>query len=331
MYKLTTPITIKNLKLKNRLVMPPMATAKSDDGKVSQELIDYYVEKSDGGYIGLIIVEHSYISLEGKASLGQLSMSSDADLEGLKKLVNAIHANGTKIFAQISHAGEATETEITGRRVLSPRVRSGKADSNNQPETMQAEDIEKVIVDFANAAKRAKLAGFDGVEIHSAHGYLLNQFYSPLINNRQDAYNGNTIEGRIKLHLEVIRAVREVVGKDYTIALRLGASDYEDGGTSLDDSVVAAKAFENAGVNLLDITGGMCGYINPHNKEQGHFSELSEKIKDKVSIPVLVTGGIKDVAVANELITTDKTDLVGVGRAILKDSLWAKRAIESFD
>lgn len=232
-------------------------------------------------------------------------------------------------MAQISHAGGAAKTSITGRTTLSasanPLPRAGK-ENTDIPKEMNLLDIQKVVDDFAKAAIRAKKAGYDGVEIHSAHGYLLNQFYSPLTNKRTDEYSGSTLMGRIKLHLDVIQTVREAVGKDYPIALRLGACDYIPGGSTLQDSIAAAKEFEKAGIDLLDISGGFCGYINPYSKEQGYFSEITEELKKHISIPIILTGGIVDAAAAEKLLLENKTDLVGVGRAILKNSDWAKNA-----
>lgn len=327
---LNSSIMVRNLELRNRLVMPPMATAKAgNDGKVTEQLCQYYDEKSRGGYIGLIITEHSYISPEGKAGKGQISMASDSDIAGLSKVTEIIHRNGTKVMAQINHAGGAASERITGltpvsaSAVKSPRMPV----TEPAPRELTLPEIGKVISDFAQAAQRAEKAGFDGVEIHSAHGYLLNQFFSPLTNRRRDEYSGASLGGRIRLHLEIIRAIRSAVGNDYPVALRLGACDYIDGGTTIDDSIFAAKEFEDAGVDLLDISGGFCGYIHPSVKEQGYFSEITEELKKHIKIPVILTGGIVDAAAAETLLAEHKADLIGVGRAILKDSEWSKRAI----
>ena len=330
MSMLNTPIHIGNLEIKNRLVMPPMATAKSSsDGKVTKQLCDYYAEKSNGGYIGLIIVEHSYISPDGKASLGQLSISDDSDIPGLKKLTDVIHQNGSPVFAQLNHAGSATTKDITGLQTISASPVQSPKGGASLPKEMTSEDMKKVVDSFAKAALRAKQAGFDGVEIHSAHGYLLNQFYSPLSNKRKDDYNGSTIEGRMKLHLEVIQAVRGAVGKEYPISLRLGACDYQTGGSTIEDAVQAAVALEKSGIDLLSLSGGFCGYIHPTIKEQGWFSEISQAVKNKVSTPILLTGGVAEARFAEELLKHNKADLIGVGRAILKDSAWAKNAVSS--
>lgn len=331
MSTLNSPIKIGNLELKNRLVMPPMATAKAtEQGKVTESICDYYNEKSLGGYLGLIITEHSYVSLEGKAGRGQISMAEEEDIEGLKKLTEVIHKNKTKVFAQLSHAGGAAKSEITGKTVYGasafPMPKTGFV-----PEEMTLVEIQKVIDAFVKAALRAKKAGFDGVEIHSAHGYLLNQFYSPLTNKRNDDYHAQSLKGRLKLHIEIIEAVRKVVGDDYPIALRLGACDYQDGGSTIQDGVEAAKLLAKVGIDLLDISGGFCGYIPPNHTEQGYFSEVTKAIKSVVEIPVLLTGGIVDAKAANRLLENKDADLIGVGRAILKDSLWAKKARNELD
>lgn len=326
---LNSPLKVGNLELKNRLVMPPMATSKAIEGQINEDICNYYDEKSLGGYIGLIITEHSYVSLEGKASKGQVSIAEDQDIDGLKKLTAVIHKNGSKVLAQISHAGGAAKHDTIGKEVYgasaSPMPKTGIV-----PIEMSLLDIQKVVSDFTKAALRAKQAGFDGVEIHSAHGYLLNQFYSPLTNKRTDEYGAQTLHGRLKLHHEIIDSIRKAVGYNYAIALRLGACDYMEGGSTLQDGIMAAKLLEQAGIDMLDISGGFCGYINPNSKEQGYFSEITQAIKSVINIPVLLTGGITDVEAAEMLLQNEKADLIGVGRAILSHSLWAKEAITAF-
>lgn len=316
------------LKLTNRLIFPPMATAKSDvDGKVNQEILDYYDEKSKGGYISLIIVEHSFITPEGRANKGQLSLADNSTVEGLKKLAYTIHKNGSKAVVQLNHAGSLTTREKTGYEILGPSAVVNPR-GTEIPKELTKKDIKEIVQNFKDAARRVKDAGFDGVEIHSAHGYLLNQFYSPLTNKRDDEYGGDIL-GRINIHLEVIKAVKEAVGEDFPVLLRLGACDYAEGGNSIEDCKIAASEFEKAGIDILDISGGMFGYIIPGLNEQGYFQKVTEEVKKVVSIPVMLTGGITDINVAENLLALGKADLIGVGRAIFKDSLWAKRAIES--
>lgn len=331
MSKLNSALKIHDLELKTRLVMPPMATAKAgEQGEVTDAVVSYYDEKSAGGYIGLIITEHSYISQEGKAGAGQVSIAADSNIEGLSRVTEAIHKNGSKVFAQINHAGGRAKTEVTGCTVLAPSAVL-QPRGTVVPTEMTKADLEKVVQDFAAAAIRAKKAGYDGVEIHSAHSYLLNQFYSPLSNKRTDEYGAQNMDSRLKLHMEVIRAVRAAVGEDYPVALRLGACDYMEGGSTLEDAVEAAIKLEQAGIDMLDISGGFCGFMRPGATEQGYFAELTEAIKKVVRIPVLLTGGITEAAVAERLLNENKADLIGVGRAVMKDSSWSKNAILSLE
>lgn len=327
---LKQPIKIKNVEIKNRLVMPPMATSKTGNGQVTQELVDYYDEKSKGGHIGLIITEHAYVTKDGMANIGQVSISSDKDIEGLKRITETIHKNGSKVIAQISHAGSSAIPKVTGSEIISasPIANTGATGKTGIiPREMSLEDIQRVVRSFADAAKRAKESGFDGVEIHSAHAYLLNQFFSPLTNKRTDNYGG-TLDNRIRIHLEIIKEVRKAVGEDYLVALRLGACDYMDGGNTVEAGVAASKSFEKAGVDLLDISGGFCGIIRPNHNKPGYFGELTEAIKKEVSIPIILTGGITEGEHAEKLLEEEKADLIGVGRAILKDSNWAKKVME---
>lgn len=325
---LLKPLQAGSLELTNRLVMPPMATAKAEpDGKVSQPIMDYYAEKSAGGYISLIIIEHSFITKEGKASNQQLSAAEDSDIEGLSKLAETIHRNGSKTVMQINHAGSGTSEDITGTVPVAPSEIANPR-RGTMPRELTRSEIQDIVAAFGEAARRTKAAGFDGVEIHSAHGYLLNQFFSPLTNKRPDIYNGD-VKNRIRIHLEVIEAVRSVVGRDFPVLLRLGASDYIAGGTTLEDSLIAARSFEKAGIDILDISGGFCGYTVPGLSGQGFFAPLSEAFKRAVSIPVILTGGITEAQAAERLLAEGKADLIGVGRAILNDSKWAEKAVKS--
>ena len=329
MENINKSIKINTLELKNRLVFPPMATSKSDDGWVNDQLVAYYDEKSRGGHIGLIITEHAYISMDGKASENQISISRDEDILGLSKIVDAVHKNGSKIFAQINHAGNAATKDVTGCDVVSASALEMEVMVRKRELSKEftKEDLKKLVENFVNAGIRAKKAGYDGVEIHSAHFYLLNQFYSPLSNKRTDEYGGK-LENRIRIHLEIIKAMRNALGEEYPIALRLGACDYTDGGNNLEDAVYAAKAFEAAGIDLLDISGSFYGYTNPLTKDEGYFKEASQAIKSHVSIPVILTGGIRSLETAENLLGDGYSDMVGIGRPIFKDSNWIEKNIK---
>jgi len=325
---LLAPLTSGKLHLKNRLIMPPMATAKAEtNGQVNSALLDYYQEKSAGGYLSLVIIEHSYIQIEGKASENQLSVADGSTVLGLEKLAATIHANGVKTVMQLNHAGSAADPAITGSEAVGPSAILNPR-KGGIPRELTPIEISAIVAAFGDAALRVKQAGFDGVEIHSAHGYLLNQFLSPLTNQRTDEYGGSLLN-RIRIHLQVIKAVRAAVGNEFPIFLRLGAADFTAGGTTIEDSQLAAVEFEKAGVDILDISGGFCGYTRVDHDEPGYFALLAVAMKQVVTIPVILTGGITEVQDAEQLLVQGKADLIGVGRALLKNSHWAQLAVET--
>jgi len=308
--------------LRNRIIMPSMATEKAVQGMPSEAQINYYKERAKA--TAMIILEHEYVSNEGMASKGQLSMADDFVIEGYRKLTKAIHEDGALILAQISHAGGvARDIEDT------PVAPSPIVIRPNMPEPreMTVKDIKRVIQAFTDAAVRAQKAGFDGVEIHAAHGYLLNQFYSPLTNHRRDEYTGCTMEGRTGFHTEIIRAVRNAVGNDFIVSLRFGACDYMDGGSEIKDIPFAARIFEQVGIDFLDISGGHCGYTINGKTEPGWFAELSKSAKQAVKIPVMLTGGVKTGEDAEMLLEEQATDLIGVGRSMMQDADWTQKAL----
>lgn len=319
---LKEPLMVNHLELRNRIVMPPMATGKADHGMPDDSLVCYYAARADA--TGLIIVEHEYVSPEGMAHGNQLSMADDSVIPAYKKLTAAIHERGAAVFAQINHAGALARD--SGLPAVSP---SGISiwDKVNAAQAMTLGDINRVKSCFVSAAIRAGSAGFDGIEIHSAHGYLLNQFYSPLTNRRTDAYNGQTLEGRTRLHAEILQAVRKAVGSDYPIAIRFGACDYAEGGSQKEEIPKACRIFANAGADLLDISGGVNGFMIKGVSEPGWFSELSMLARSSVRIPVLLTGGINTGDEAEALLRKGAADLIGVGRAMLKKADWAVEAM----
>ena len=319
---LKEPIRINQLLLRNRIVMPPMATGKADHGAPDEGLTGYYVARANG--TALIILEHAYVSPEGMAHSTQLSLAEDSLIPAYRKLTDAVHERGAAIFAQLNHAG--AQARDSGLPAVSPSgVPVGKRES--APRAMTAGEIEGVKESFVSAALRAKAAGFDGVEIHSAHGYLLNQFYSPLTNRRTDAYTGQTLEGRTRLHAEILRAVRSAVGEAYPVAIRFGACDYREGGGRIAEIPEACRVFAEAGADLLDISGGLNGFTVEGRTEPGWFSELSVPAKNSVRIPVLLTGGVCTAEDTERLLRENAADLIGVGRAMLKDADWAAAAL----
>ena len=318
---LNEKILINQCEIKNRLVLPPMATGKADDGNAGEAIISYYTNITQSKKIGLVITEHACISERGRAHDNQMRITAAADLNKLHQLTDAIHSNDSKVFAQISHAGfrAACENPLGASAVPDPFRKNPVI-----PEEASSEDLQQIISDFASAALRCKKAGYDGVEIHSAHGYLLNQFYSPLSNKRTDAYGQN----RILLHLQVIQAVRAAVGPDYPVIIRLGACDYAENGSSIEDAVQACIAFEKAGIDAIDVTGGLRGYTRPDKTDCCYFEDASSAIKNAVSVPVIAAGGIRTKDDCERLLSQGACDLAGIARPLLKDPFYPDQIID---
>ncbi len=335
MSDLRSSLEIKGLTLQNRLVMPPMALdIAGETGHVTDRIKEHYKARADvgteSGKLGLIIVEHSYVSLDGIVHPCQLGVYDDDCIPGLKQLVQTIHQAGVAAGLQISHAGaRGLNDPVAPSRIATPflkRFKRAEDKNENQadpPRQLEREEIRRIAEDFARGAKRAKDAGFDMVEIHGAHGYLLNQFLSPLTNQRKDDYGGSFIN-RMRFSLEVLEGVRAAVGPDYPVFFRLGADDRMTGGNTIADGTEIAMILAGAGVDCLDVSGGLGGYIQ--KGPEGFFCYMADAIKPHVDIPVLLTGGIKTGAYANRLICEGHADLAGVGRAILADPKWINRA-----
>lgn len=328
MVKLLEPISIKGLEIRNRIVLPPMAMDMANkEGLVTGETKDHYKKFAKMG-LGTIILEHHYIDINGKNSKGQLAIDRDECIEGLNEVSKIIHENGVACGVQINHSGSLTNSTITGKKIIGPSAILHPK-GTEIPEEMSSVEINNVKRYFREAAARVKKAGFDFVEIHGCHGYLLNQFLSPLTNARLDEYGGIRAN-RIKLPIEVIKEIREEVGEDFLIFYRIAADDNMDNGITIDDAKYLAVKLVDAGVDVLDVSQGLAG-SRPITNQQGFFVHLAEGIKSVVNIPVITTGGISEALFAHQVINDAKADMIGVGRAILSDDQWVKKSIQQLN
>jgi 2,4-dienoyl-CoA reductase-like NADH-dependent reductase (Old Yellow Enzyme family) len=320
--KLSDPLKVNEMMLKNRLVMPPMHTGLATiEGIVTDDLIKHYAQRSSA--LGLLIVEHTYVSREGQYSERQLGVHEDGLIPGLRELSRSIHGRGTPAVLQLNHAGRKAREEVTGMTPITPSP-------YENTRVLREEEIGNVIEDFASAAQRAMRAGFDGVEVHGAHGFLLDQFYSPLSNARRDGYGGS-LENRMRFPLAVVEKVRERID-DGLLLFRLGSDDLDPRGIRIEDSEIFASRLEDFGVDIIDVSGGMCG-SRPGQLEgvKGYFIPQAQRIHKVVSVPVIGVGGITDPAYADRILRDGAVDLVAVGRALLEDPQWAEKAFEILD
>ena len=325
---LLSPLGFSGLTLRNRIAMPPMWSGQARaDGTVTDQIIEYHRVRAAAG-CGLVTVEHSFVHPGGRHSTTQLGVHDDAMIPGLARLAAAITAEGAVACLQISHAGSRTSSAVLGRRPVAPSaVRHPCEPEGEVPEPLTPGGIAEVIAAFGAAAARARQAGFAAVEVHAAHGFLLSQFLSPLSNQRADDY-GVSVSGRRRLHLQVAGEVRQRIGHDRAVFIRLGACDEMTGGLTLDEACLTAVRLEEAGVDLISVSGGLMG-SRPAGREPGYFVPYAAAIKSFVRIPVMVTGGISEPGLADRVIRNGQADLVGIGRAMLNDADWARKAIEA--
>jgi len=308
--------------------MPPISSMLSAaDCQVTKDLIAYYAERAKGG-VGTIIVEYAYIDeFESRAAISQLGVQSDHHITGLNELAEAIQSYGARAVLQIAHGGRQTDPSKMGMTPAAPSaipdpLLSSTLGTPNWVRELSQEEIQEIIDSFADAARRTKMAGFDGVELHGAHGYLLCQFLSPFSNHRNDMYGGD-LEGRARMPLETVDRVRSTVGKDYPLLYRLSADEFVRGGLTLEETVRFAQMLEEAGVNCIDVSCGNYASIHrlvpPIYFNHGYFTYLAEEIKKAVSIPVIAVGAIAEPEHANWLIEQGKADYVAMGRALIAD------------
>jgi len=315
-------IEICTMELKNRIVMPAMGTNfATEDGFVTRRLVNYYVERAKGG-VGLIIVEGAYTESRGKGSIRQLAVDTDDKISGLKQLARTIKANSAKVAVQLFHGGRQSHSSIIGTQPVSASEVFCRL-TQETPRALTVEEIHDVVEAFAEGARRMKTAGFDAVEIHGAHGYLINQFLSPLTNKRTDSYGGD-LRGRTKLLLEILGRIRDKVGGDYPILCRINGDDYIEGGLTFEEAKKIAQMLEDAGVDALHVSGGIYDSpvpvtTGPMALPRGHMVHLAAGIKEVVDVPVIAVGRINGPELAEKILQEGKADLVSMGRALLAD------------
>jgi 2,4-dienoyl-CoA reductase-like NADH-dependent reductase (Old Yellow Enzyme family)/thioredoxin reductase len=331
--KLFEPISMGKLKLKNRLVMLPMGTSyATPSGEVTQRTIDYFSERAKGG-VGLITVGN--ISPHHPNVMNQLVLSSDWVLMGHFELVEKIHALGAKIAAQVNHTGKQkyTESRLPGEELISsspiPTIFLGEVYPTPWP--LSKGEIYQIIEKYAKAAERAKKVGYDIVELHGAHGYLINQFISPFMNKRTDEFGGS-LENRMRFPLELIRAVRQAVGREFPIGFRLSAEEFVPGGITLEESSAIAQMLEAAGVAYISVTVGV--YDTAHKMidlmpdPEGWKEFVWEGIKKTVKIPIIAGGGLRHPDFCERVLKQGKADLIGLARPLFADPEWARKTKE---
>lgn len=318
---LFSPYRIKNVQLKNRIVMPGLASFLiQDDGSITDTTIEHYRRRAAGGP-AMVIVEACAVSPEGIVSPHQARIYDDRFIEGLAKISQAIRSEGAVPAVQIHHGGRQTSVKVIQRKPLAPSPIPCPT-IRGEVEPLTLEGIQALVRKFGDAAERAIKAGFDLIEIHGAHGYLINQFLSGFSNIRTDEYGGDTI-GRTRFAKEVVQEIRKRIGDEYPISFKISAIEYVKDGLTVEESIEILKLMVHAGVDIVQISAGNDAtpewICQPMFMEKACLADAAEKVKSVLDVPVMAVGRINDPLIADEIIRTKKADLVCIGRGLLAD------------
>ncbi len=327
-----SPIRVGKMEIANRLVVAPMVTQYcNSDGTASDRWIAYHEAKAKGGW-GLIITEDFAVDPLGRGFSCVPGLWDDAQIESHAELTRAVHRHDAKIMAQIYHAGRQTSWHVAGAQCVAPSPIACPA-IQEMPLELSVPDIQRIVERFGDCALRAKKAGFDGVEIHGAHGYLLSSFMSLHSNKRTDMYGG-CLMNRLRLPIEVIQNVRAKVGKDFAVGFRINGDELVVGGRTIEDTKAIAAILEENGVDVLHVTLGSYAtprFVGPAACPHGWIADYAAEVKKVVNIPVITVNRINDALLAETIISSGKADIVAMGRGSLADpALPAKAAAGAF-
>jgi 2,4-dienoyl-CoA reductase-like NADH-dependent reductase (Old Yellow Enzyme family) len=317
------PTVIKQMSLANRFVRSATWEGMAgDDGSCTPKLWELMIQLAEGG-VGLIISSHAYVSQEGQAGPWQLGIYSDKLVAAFSEMTKTVHKSSGKIVMQLAHAGLLANPALTGQPPKGPspfeRVPTSQA--------MNHGEIQKVVEAFGKAALRAQTAGFDGVQIHAAHGFLLSQFLSPFFNKRSDQYGGS-IQNRARLVLEVYQSVRSKVGDQFPVMIKLNSEDFLEGGLSVVEMVEVASMLETVGIDAMELSGGTLysGKCTPvrqrkagSEEEEAYHLAGARRYKEKIGVPLMLVGGIRSYGVAEKLVKEGLADYISLSRPLIRE------------
>lgn len=315
---------INGMKLANRFIRSATWEGMAaEDGSCTPKLVKLIAGLAKGG-VGLIISGHTYVQKRGQALKWQMGVSRDEHIKGLCTMSRAVHDNGGKIFLQIAHAGLYAHTELINRNPLAPSMIEGL--SKYPYDEVTTKDIHEIIESFVEAAQRAKEAGFDGIQIHSAHGYLLSQFLSPFYNRRNDEY-GSSVKGRARILLDIIKKVKSAVGKRFPVLIKMNCNDFLEGGLTQKDSLKTAMLLQDAGIDGIELSGGtqVSGRLGPvrmgivSEKKEAYFLEGIVSFKKTLSVPVILVGGIRSFQLAEKIVHDGHADYISMSRPFIRE------------
>lgn len=328
MKNIFSPIQVGGLKLKNRIVMPPMCQfcVEKEDGVANEWHYVHYVSRAIGG-VGLIIIEMTNVDPDGRITNRCLGLWSDEQIQPLKRIVDECHRYGAKVAVQIAHAGR--KAEDAPQAVSASEV--AYSENSKTPRALSTQEVDAMVEKYKEAAMRAVQAGFDSIELHGAHGYLIQQFHSPLTNKREDAYG----KDRALFGKRIIEAVRSVMPKEMPLIFRISAIEYVEGGYDLDYAVALCKEYQKSGVDIFHISSGgegpLVGSAGRPGTHGGYQVPLARRIKEETGLPVIAVGKLESYDLANSVIGNEDADMVAIGRGLLRDANWPIQAALHLD
>ncbi len=325
---LFTPVAVGSLTLPNRIVMAALGTDYANpDGSVSDRLIHFLARRARGG-VGLVVTEATAVAASGAPFPGVPRAGDDRYLDGLARLARAVKAEGARVALQLYHAGRQMSARLSGIQPVAPSAIPCPM-IRTLPRALEAEEIEALVEAFAEAAARARAAGFDAVELNGGHGYLLHQFLSPLSNARDDGWGGDA-DRRVRFPLEVVQRMRQRVGRDFPLLFKLSAEEHLPGGLTLADTVPAARRLVEAGVDAVVASAGTYAsfgwLVQPALRPQGCLRRYAAAFKQALPVPVVAIGRLQDPAMLETMLRAGEADLVALGRALLADPDWPAKA-----
>ncbi len=331
MEKLFETTQINGLTMSNRFVRSATYEGMANpDGSASPRLIDMMVKLAEGG-VALIITGLASVRKDGRTLPLQLEIHGDDMLPGLSQMTDAVHKAGGKIAMEIAHGGAQTSPELIGQTPMGPSALSGEKGFTCRE--MTPKEITDVVQAFGQAAARAKMAGFDAVQLHAAHGYLLSEFLSPFLNRRTDSYGGS-VRNRARMVLETYRSVREAVGRQYPVMIKLNSSDSIEGGVGVEDMLQTAVMLAEAGIDAIEVSGGTTTALFMGNPDgswgkiapaEAYWREAAMRLKKTVPVPVMLVGGIRSYEVAAKLVDDGVADYISMSRALIREPDLVKR------
>jgi len=325
MKKIFEAVNIGSLRLKNRLVRSATWENMADDkGHMTQDLFSVYENLACGG-VGMIITGYAFVMADEQPNPGMMGIYDDSFIEEYRKLTDMVHAHGSRIVMQIVYGGSCAAYPTEGRVIWSP---SGVADlaTGIVPTPMSRDDIKTLVNAFGDAASRVKAAGFDGVQFHGAHGYLLSQFMTPYYNRRTDEYGGS-VENRARIVLEVYDEVRRIVGDAYPVMIKINSQDFIEDGLTVEDSLAIASMLDQRGIDAVEVSGGVASAGNnipPRPKidtleKEAYHAEYAARFADGLKAPVMVVGGFRTPALIDGLLEKTKIELFSLSRPLLAE------------